>query len=276
MLADVREVVASRELLHNLTLRELRGKYKGTALGWAWSLVNPLASTAIFTAVFAVVLRVPPPVGKDGLTNYALFLLCGLLTWNFMSGAMSAGMNALVVNGNLVKKTYFPRRLLVVSTVAAGFVSYLIEMAVLVAVFLLFGVNVLVWVPFVLLVMVVVGVFGLGLALLLSVVNVYFRDVAHFVSIFLQIWFYATPIIYPISLVDQTRNSGSWAETIRLADLYQLNPMVAYVESVRDLLYVGTLPSAGQVLYGLGAAAVVLVIGNVVFGRMQARLAEEL
>jgi ABC-2 type transport system permease protein len=276
VLSDVKEVLGARELLLNLTRRELRGKYKGTALGWGWSLVNPLASTLIFTAVFSVVLRVEPPVGVDGLHNYALFLLCGLLTWNFFSGALSSGMGVLVGNGNLIKKTYFPRRLLVVSNIVALFVTYLIEMAVLAVIFLVFGVNVLPWIPLVLVVMLITALFALGLSLILSVVNVYFRDVAHFVAIALQIWFYATPIIYPISLVEATRDSAGWAGSLHIADLYQINPMVGLIESIRDMWYSGTMPDFAPLAYVTVLSLVILWIGNYVFGRLEVRLGEEL
>lgn len=273
---DVREVVSHRELLANLTMRELRGKYKGTLLGWAWSLVNPLASTLIFTVVFSAILRIIPPVGKDGLQSYALFLLCGLLAWNFLSACINTGMGALVGNGNLIKKTYFPRQLLVVSSVAAGGVTFAIEMLVLVLALSVFGVPPLVFVPLVAVFMVLLGLFGLGLGLMLSVLNVYFRDVAHFVGIFMQIWFYATPIIYPPSLVADAAAGGGWVQRFRIEDVYAVNPMVGFVEVFRDLLYVQTLPSAGTVVYLVVVTALVLLLGLAVFSRKQGRLAEEL
>lgn len=276
MLTDVREIVSARELLGNLTRRELRGKYKGTALGWGWSLVNPLATTIIFTAVFAVIMKIEPPVGVDGLNNYALFLLCGLLTWNFLSGAISSGMGVLTGNANLIKKTYFPRRLLVVANIMALFVTYAIEMGVLAVVFLVFGVNVLPWIPGVVVVMVLTAVFALGLSLLLSVVNVYFRDASHFVAIALQIWFYVSPIIYPITLVEATRGSDGWAGRLHIADIYQLNPVVGLVESVRDMWYHGTWPDPAVLGYVLAVSVVTLVVGNAVFSRLELRLGEEL
>lgn len=276
VLTDVKEVLGARELLLNLTRRELRGKYKGTALGWGWSLVNPLASTLIFTAVFSVVLRVEPPVGVNGLHNYALFLLCGLLTWNFFSGALSSGMGVLTGNGNLIKKTYFPRRLLVVSNIMALFVTYLIEMLVLAVIFLVFRVNVLPWIPLVLVIMLLTAVLALGFSLILSVVNVYFRDVAHFVAIALQIWFYATPIIYPISMVEATRDSAGWAGRFHIADIYLANPMVGLIEAIRDMWYSGTMPDFRLLGYVAVLSIVLLWFGNYVFGRLEVRLGEEL
>ncbi len=275
-MSDTREVVHSRELLVNLVRRELRSKYKGTLLGWAWSLINPLATTVIFTLVFSTIMRVEPPVGVDGLHSYPLFLLCGLLTWNFMAGAVQGGQGALVANGNLIKKTYFPRRLLVISTVISAFVTYAIEMSVLAVIFLVAGVNVLPWIPLVALIMVLLAVFSLGLALMLSVVNVYFRDVSHFVSLFMQIWFYATPIIYPISLIQGIQDGDSWASGLPLEQLYNINPMVAIVESIRDMFYSGQLPAWQPLVYTVLVTAFLVWWGNRVFGRLETRLAEEL
>lgn len=276
IIQEVREVLASRELLTNLVRRELRSKYKGTFLGWAWSLINPLATTLIYTAVFSVVMRVTPPVGADGLTNYALFLLCGLLPWNFLAVAVQGGQTVLLDNGNLIKKTYFPRRLLLLSHIGAAFVTFLVEMGVLLLVFAVFGVNTLPWIPLVLLIMVLFAVFGLGIALALSVANVYFRDVAHFVGLFMQIWFYATPIVYPITLVQQLGGgTGVW-NGIPLADLATLNPAVAFIEPIRDMFYNGTLPEPRYILAAAGWALLTLLVGNLVFRRLEPRLAEEL
>lgn len=276
VVTEVREVLDSRELLGNLVRRELRSKYKGTALGWAWSLINPLATTAIFTVVFSVIMRVPPPIGVDGLKNYALFLLCGILPWNFLSACVQGGQFVLLNNGNLIKKTYFPRRLLVLAHVAASYVSFLVEMAVLAVVFLAFRVNVLPWLPVVVLVTLALGVFALGLGLALSVANVYFRDVAHFVALFMQLWFYATPIIYPISYVEDIANGDSWASTLPLLEIFNLNPAVAFIEPIRDMLYSGHWPSLANVVVALVAAVGALLLGNLIFRRLEPRLAEEL
>lgn len=274
MVSDVREVFTSRELLVNLTRRELRSKYKGTTLGWFWSLINPLATAVVFTLVFSLVMRIEPPVGVDGLRNYTLFLLCGLLTWNFMSGSLSSGMGTLVGNANLIKKSYFPRRLLVISNTLSLLVTYLIELAVLACVFLVFGVNVLPGIPVVLLVVALLTVFSLGVALAFAAINVYFRDMPHFVAIGLQIWFYATPIIYPISMVESLGDSGGWKSV--LADLYLLNPVLSFVEAIRDVWYSGISPNWVLLGYAAVVSLVVLVIGNAVFSKFEPRLGEEL
>src|SRR5205814_7417312 len=128
-LADLR---GSRELLTNLTLRELRSKYKRSVLGWAWSLLNPLATMVIFTLVFSKLIGVRiPPGDPSGLHVFALFLLCGLLPWNYLSNSVNSGASVLVINGNLIKKVYFPRETLVAATTASWLFSLMIELGVL-------------------------------------------------------------------------------------------------------------------------------------------------
>lgn len=276
LLTDIREVWQSRELLHNLTLRELRGKYKGTALGWGWSLVNPLMTAAIYTLVFSTIMRVSPPTAANGSSNYTLFLLAGLLPWNFMVASFTGGMGTLVANGNLIKKTYFPRRLLLVSNTAAAMFSHMIELIVISILFMAWGINVLPRIHLVIVVEILLAIFSLGLGLLFSVVNVYFRDTTHFVGLFIQLWFYATPVIYPITLVMTRRDPGSWVTEYHLIDIYNLNPMLYFIEPIKEMLYSGTVPSWSNFAWAALVAVVSLWIGNAVFGKLEHRLAEEL
>ncbi|WP_299952282.1 ABC transporter permease [uncultured Modestobacter sp.] len=271
----MRVTLASRELLGNLVMRELRGKYKGTSLGWFWSLLNPLASTLIFSVVFGAILRVTPTVGAGGVQNYTLFLLCALLPWNYFSGVVNGGMGSLLGNANLIKKTSFPRELLVLATTASLFVTFLIEMAVLAVALLVFGVNPLIWLVPTLLLMVVLAVFATGLGLMLAVANVYFRDSAHFVAIGLQVLFYATPVIYPITLVSDV-SPDSLVARLHIDSLYFANPLVHYVEAFRDLLYEHQVPSLSTILVILLSAAASICVGWTVFNRFSGRLAEEL
>ncbi|MGH9152499.1 MAG: ABC transporter permease [Acidimicrobiales bacterium] len=269
------EYAASRELMANLTLRELRSKYKRSFLGWAWSLLNPLATMLIFTLVFGYILKIPPPTGDpSGLKYFAFFLLCGLLPWNYLTSGMVGGIGNLMANANLVKKTYFPRDLLVWSLVASCLVSFLIEMGLLSVALMLFGNEVLAFIPMALLLIAVLTFFVTGLGLAFSIVNVYFRDVQHLVNILLQVWFYLTPIVYPITLVpERTRVFGL---DVPARALFQLNPMVGFVEAFRDLLYHLRMPPFGQVAYLVAVSAAVFVFGFYIFNRLEGRLAEEL
>jgi ABC-2 type transport system permease protein len=269
-----RELADSRDLMVNLTLRELRSKYKRSVLGWTWSLINPLAQMLIFAVVFQVILRVQPPTGHpSGLKVFALFLLCGLLPWGFLSNGIMGGQASLLGNANLVKKVYFRREVLVAASVASWLVSFLIEMLLLSIALLLFGNMTLPWIPFVALIMVLQTVFVLGIALILSVCNVYFRDTQHIVGIGLQLWFYATPIIYPMTYVAA---AAAHHQNLPILGIYRLNPMVRFVEVYRDLLYDLRYPSFSSVAYLVVVSFATLAIGWSVFRRLEPRLAEEL
>ena len=272
---SVREMWDARNLLANLTLRELRGKYKRSLLGWAWSLVNPLATMVIFAVVFGVFLKVDvPPGDPSGLDVFALFLLCGILPWNLVSNGMTGAMGTMLANSNLIKKVYFPRQILIAANVASSVVAFLIEMAVLAVVLLIAGNFVLPWILPVVALMAVQAVFVLGIGLTLGVLNVYFRDVQHFTSILLQLWFYATPVVYPVSVVPQ--KADALGITIPVRFLYDLNPMVRFVEVYRDLLYDVRAPAAADLAYLLVVSLLSLGVGLMVFARLEPKLAEEL
>jgi len=265
-MSSLAELRQSRELMVNLTLRELRSKYKRSFLGWTWSLLNPLASMLVFTIVFQYFLDVEAPPGEpSGMHTFAFFLLCGLLPWNFLSNSINASMGVLVGNSNLIKKVYFPREVLVVANVASWDVALLLELGVLSVALLVAGNFVIPWLLPTLLLVVVQSIFVIGVGLLLSVLTVYFRDIQHFVGIFLQIWFYATPIVYPLDFVPR-----------RVRFLYELNPMVRFVEAYRDCLYNLRLPPLLDTLYLVVVAAATLGLGLFVFARLEPKLAEEL
>src|SRR5713101_8686994 len=129
------EYAGTRELVLNLTLRELRSKYKKSVLGWTWSLLNPVSAVAIYTLVFSVFLHVDPLTGDpSGLKSFVVFLVCALVPWNFVSGCLIGSLDAIVGNANLIKKVYFPRELLVVSTIGSLLVTFLIELGVVIVI----------------------------------------------------------------------------------------------------------------------------------------------
>jgi len=271
-LAELRD---ARELLGNLVQREVRGKYKRSALGQGWSLLNPLAQVVVFTLVFSFFLRIPPDVGTDsGIRSFAAQLLCGLLPWAFFAGAVSGGMSSLLANGNLVKKVYFPREVLPAATVLSLLVSFAVELAVLLAVSLVLGglgvLPHLVVVPYLVLCL---TAFGLGIGLALSVANVYFRDTAQFVGIGLQVWFYLTPVVYSLDYVAQ---AGLEVLGQPVTTWLGLNPMTRFVEAFRAVFYDHTWPSATDLVAVTLVGAVSLVLGYLVFSRFEGRLAEEL
>jgi ABC-type polysaccharide/polyol phosphate export permease len=273
--SDLRD---SRGLLLNLTRREVQGKYKRTLLGQAWSLFNPVASLLTYSLVFSFVLRVPVPIGDpSGLQNFTLYLACALLPWNFFTAAITTGMSSLVGNSNLLSKVYFYRQVLVLSAVLACNFTFAIELTVLVVAVLMLGGAPLVWLPMVVIFVLLLTLFAAGIGLALSVVNVYFRDTQHIMTIVLQIWFYATSIVYPFSLIrDKAASLRADGNHFPLEFVYRLNPMERFVEFSRSLLYDNRWPTAGTFVYCAVAALVSITVGMAVFQRLQGRVVEEL
>jgi ABC-type polysaccharide/polyol phosphate export permease len=268
------EYVDSGDLTLNLTLRELRSRYKKSFLGWSWSLLNPLSTVIVYSIVFSFLLKIPVPVGHpSGLKNFATFLLCGLLPWNYLSNGMNGSMGALIGNANLIKKVYFPREVFVVSAIASLLVSFLIELAVLAVILLIMGNMVLPWIPVVLVIVAIQSFFVLGIGFLLSVLNVYFRDVQHLVSIALMALFYSAPIVYPVGIVP--KHTEILGMSVPLRQIYNLNPLVVLVECYRDAMYDLRFPPALSLLYLIGWSLVLMAIGLAVFQKLDRRLAEE-
>jgi len=275
----IRDVVGARELLANLTIREIKGKYRRTVFGQLWSLVNPLVLMLIYTFVFAFIFRVTPPPGDpSGLDVFPLWLLCGLLPWIFFSNVLSIGTGSIVDNAPLIQKVYFPRLVLPLSVVASGFYTWIFEMAVLAIALSVAGAFVLPWLPLVLVAMVLMALFTAGVALLMSIANVHFRDTQHLLTLLLQLWMYLSPIIYPLTMVrDLSDRIGPVLGTpITLEGIYWANPMVPFTEVFRSLLYDADWPD--PMAFGMCAAwaVVAIALGMLAFRRADRNLAEAL
>jgi ABC-type polysaccharide/polyol phosphate export permease len=271
-MSSATELVARRELLWNLTLRELRGRYKRSLLGWGWSLLNPIAFMLIYTFAFSIVLRATPPEGDpSGLNSYAFFLLCGLVPWTFFSVAVSTSMGAIVQNAALVGKVAFPREHLVISTVMAGLFTLAVELSVLCIALLVAGNMVLPWLPVIIVVSVLLGMFSTGFGLALAALNVYFRDMSYLWGIVMQEWFFLTPVVYPPRLVEE-----ELADYPILLRIYNNVPITVAVRMTRDALYHLRMPRL--IDFGvLGASAVIaLLAGWWLFDSLEGRFAEEL
>lgn len=218
-------------LIFNFGCRDLKTKFKGSVLGWLWSLVVPLATLAIYSVVFSIIFRADPPAlgnGRSGI--FVLWLFCGLTAWTFFQSTFNQGINSLVNTGQLLQKVYFPAYAPVLgSTVAVG-VQSLIELGLLVVFFLLLLNVGFTWLLIPLWVAVFL-VFTTSLATAVAVLNIYYRDLAHLVTIGLQLWFYLTPVIYPLSMVPESWNG------LPLKTMLQLNPLTQFLELFRALIY---------------------------------------
>jgi lipopolysaccharide transport system permease protein len=255
---NLNELWRYRELLYFLSWRDIKVRYKQTALGVLWAILQPLLTMVVFSIFFGKLAKVP----SDGVP-YPIFAFAALVPWTIFVNALTQSSNSLVQSANLLKKVYFPRLLIPMSSVLAGAVDFVFAFIVLVAMMLYYGVvptvNVL-WLPFFL--MLTCGT-ALGVGLWLSAMNVKFRDVRYTVPFLTQFWLFATPIAYPSSLLPDP-----WRT------LYGFNPMAGVVEGFRWAL-LGTQAAPGpMILVSVGVACLVLMTGLYYFRRLERTFAD--
>ena len=217
-----------RELLKTNVQKEIRGKYKGSFLGVLWSFLNPLLMVLVYAIVFPYIMR-------TNIDNYLVYLITGVIPWNFFTTCITTGCNCVWMNGGIIKKVYFPREILPISVVAAGFINFLIS-CVIILLFVLFsgiGFSIqLLWLP---LIAIIQAILSLGLLFILSAINVYVRDIEYIVGFFLNLLFYATPILYT---VDMFPPKFQW--------ILYLNPMTHLVDAYRDIFDYKAMPDVSQ------------------------------
>ncbi len=259
LVQDLTELWAYRSLLRMLVLRDLKARYKNSALGVFWSFLQPLGMMMVMTVVAGV-------VGAVKLPHAHLFVLCGLVSWNYFSAALVSGAGSVVGNSALVKKVYFPRLVLPVSAVTSALINYLLSLPVFVLVALVSGHALSAAWLMLPLVILIQTIFCVGIALLLSTLNVFYRDTQFLLELGLLALMFLTPIWYDLSAFTSS-TSAIW--------LRRLNPMASIVNMYQDLMYRGTLTSAEFVLRTAVTAVLVLVLGYFVFRRYSARFGEE-
>jgi ABC-type polysaccharide/polyol phosphate export permease len=268
-MAYVTQVWSYRGLIGHLAQRELKSKYKRSVLGWLWSLLNPAATLLIYTAVFGTVLRIPPPVAGNGtLVSFALYLFSALVIWNFFNGVIVGSMGALINAGSLLKKVYFPPECPVIANALTVVIQTALEALILVTVLVILsnaGWTFLLF-PYLLLLL---ALFSVGIGLVLSLANVYLRDVNYLVGIGLNLLFYGTPIIYPYSLVQE--NAPRWVEI-----LVQLNPLTHFVAASQEIFYLLEVPSLARMLGLTAVSLVTFALGSIIFLAKSGDVSEEL
>jgi len=264
----LRELWEYRELLRNLVVRDLKVRYKNSALGIAWSWLNPLLMMLVYTILFTVFLD------RDNVPHYSVFILSGLLPWNLFTDSIVQSTGSIVGNGHLIKKVYFPREVLPIAVVISNLVNFLISLPVFFLIALLSGASLSLWALLLPVTILVQLMFTVGLSLILATLNVFYRDTQHILGVLTLAWFFLTPVFYPIKTVPQqaefmglTFNAQLW--------LRRLNPMASVIASYRDLLYWGTYTGFDFMLRTAGTAAIVMIVGYLIFLRYSARFGEE-
>ena len=258
------DVLRYRELFANLFRRDFQAKYKGSALGVLWSLLNPLVLLGVYLLVFGVIFP------NNSIPRYPLYLLAGLACWIFFSVSLQSASRSMVDSAELIRKVRFPRQLVAFSMVATQAVTFVVMLAILVALSLIFvDGRAAVWLALPLAVL--FAGFVAGLALLVACLNVLFRDVEHVLTAALLPWFFLTPILWSPDNLAAAQRHHHLIEVLRWG-----NPVAPPIYAVRDAIWSGHLPGVGDVVYLAVAAAVALGLGAWVFGRVDDRIAVEL
>jgi ABC-type polysaccharide/polyol phosphate export permease len=254
--AELKAAWAYRDLLRNLVLRDLRHKYKGSSLGFAWSLLHPLVMATVYTFAFRLIVGIK-------IENFPLFLLSGLLPWMFFTASLAAASSSIVDNSPLVRKVAFPRLILPVSAIGSQFVQFLLMYTVIAPLLIVFGVGfspvLLSLIPVILLQV----LFTTGLGLALATAYVYARDTRHLLEVALQVWFWVTPIVYSAALVPP-----------RLAPALTLNPMAHFITAYHTIILDQRAPAIGTLALLTACAAGAWALGILLFQRHQRRFAE--
>ena len=254
-----KEIYDYRQMIFSLVKKDLRGRYKGSVLGFLWTFINPLMQLVVYTFVFTYIM-------KAGIDKYYLYLFVALVPWIFFSSAITGGSSSVVAQKDQVKKIYFPREVIPISYVTSCFVNMLLCFCIIIPVMVVARVPInplaLLCLP---VIMIVEYFLALGMAMLASAVTVYFRDLEHILGIVTMIWMYMTPIFYSIDMIPQ-----------KLRFIYHINPMSSIISCYRSVLYSGQVPNLASLLEAVVLGILFLILGMLVFGKLKKGFAEEL
>ena len=246
-----------REFLKTNVNKDIRGKYKGSFLGVLWSFINPLLSVLVYAIVFSQIMRFD-------IDNYVIYLITGVLPWTFFTSSINMGMTSILYNASIIKKVYFPRSILPISSVSSCLVNFLISCLVILVFVLFSGIGItihLLWLPLIALVQYFLC---LGIVFFLSAVEIFVRDLEHIINFVLSMAFYVTPILYKAEQVPKN-----------LRFILKLNPMAYIIDAYRDIFYYGVMPDISSLLLVFLVSIIVMMLGYKVFERLQRGFAEE-
>ncbi len=258
MISGFKDMLKYRGLLYALTLRSLQIRYKQSVLGLAWAVLQPVALMLIFTLIFSVLLKTP----SEGVP-YPIFSYSALLFWTFFSNSLNGAIPSIEGNADLIKKIYFPREFFPISSIfSAGFdllIAAVIFLGMMFYYHVPFTLNILYVIPL----LIIQTVFTMGVCFIFSALNAYYRDVKYALPLLIQVWMYATPIIYPLSLVPE-----------RFKIYYMLNPMTGIIEGYRNALVKGVAPEGFYMGIAAAGAVLLFVLGYFYFKRIEMTFAD--
>lgn len=254
---NVKELWQYRELLFFLVWRDIKIRYKQTVLGFTWAILQPFMQMVVFSLFFGRLGNIP----SEGLP-YPIFNYTALLPWQFFESSISISTTSLVSNSNMITKVYFPRIFVPISSLFSGLVDFVIAFSVLIVMMIYYQIPPTLGVLLLPLFLLLAFITSMGVSLLLSAMNVKYRDVRYIVPFLMRFWFFATPTVYPSSLLDEP-----WQT------LFGLNPMVGVVEGFRWAL-LGTEPPQAMIFLSVVVAVVLLISGLIYFNRVEKTFAD--
>ncbi len=253
-----KELYNYRELLKTTVKKEIRGKYKGSFLGILWSFVNPLLMTLIYAIVFPFLLRNTTP-------HYVTYLIIGILPWNWFTTVISQGTSTFLANAGIIKKVYFPREILPISVVTSGLINFLISCIIIIIFLICSGIGFSINILFLPLILFAQFIISLAIIFVTSSINVYIRDAEYIINFFIQMLFYATPILYSLDMFPNY-----------IQNLLLLNPLVTIINGYRNIFYYQTIPPIKSSLIIIGVGLIALYISYKIFKKLEKGFAEEL
>jgi len=256
-----------RELLLTLIKKELKVKYKNSVLGFVWSMLNPLLVLIVFSLVFGYILKPDP-----SLRPFAVFLLSGLIPWNLFNNSLGASVTSIIGAAGLIKKVNFPREILPLSAVGANVFHSFLEMIVLLSFLVVLGFPLSSYLVFLPLVILLELVLIVGLALIVSSINVYFRDVQHFLGIILMVWFWLTPIVYPIKIFFNAHIPERYPLLFKI--YYYMNPLRPVIASSQSIVFFHKFPDFAMMGMLLIFSLLLLIVAYYFFARAEGSFAE--
>lgn len=255
----IKEIYEYRTMISSLIKRDLRGRYKGSVLGFAWTFLNPLLQLAVYTVVFSTIMRA-------GIEDYYLFLFVALIPWIFFSASIQAGAMCIISQKDLVSKIYFPREILPIAHVTCQLVNMLLSFVVVFAVLIISGKGVsfraLVYLPVIILAEYLLAI---SITMIVSALTVFLRDLEHIIAIITMAWQFLSPVMYSIDMVPEN-----------MRKVFYINPMTPIIVAYRDILYYKRAPELFTLLHGFIFSLVLLVAGWLLFGHMKKHFAEEM
>lgn len=254
----LKELYSYREFLKTSIKKEFRGKYKKSFLGVLWSFLNPLFQLLVYAIVFPFILR-------NDIDNYTVFLIVGLIPWTFFNMTVLQSAASIVSNGGIIKKVFFPREILPISTTTSNLLNFLITGVIVVTAVIISGIGIGSSIIILPLIIIMQYIFQLGISFILSSITVYIRDVEHIINIFVMLMFYMSPIVYSADMIPNN-----------LLPLFKLNPMFHIINFYREILYYKQIPSISSIILMFGLCILILILGYAIFRKLEKRFAEEL